>query len=114
VSADRAGYTDSVFAKFQLPTTRTDAILYNENSGQRNTGYYQPAISKLDRLQIRVRLHTQQGVGDTNETSCGFIAWASGEFSLTLEIETLENSFDDFSTLETRIGDRAGSGFFGC
>jgi hypothetical protein len=29
------------------------------------------------------------------------------EWSMTLEIETLENAFDEFSSIETRIADRA-------
>jgi hypothetical protein len=35
--------------------------------------------------------------------------WPSGngEWSMTLEIETLENAFDEFSTIETRLGDRS-------
>jgi hypothetical protein len=112
--ADRAGYVDSVFTKFQVPALRTDAILYTESSGQKNVVYYQPAISKLDRLHIRTRLHTQKGSKDgaAPDLVDGYIYWTA-EYSLTLEIETLENSFDDFSTIETRIGDRSGSGFFG-
>jgi hypothetical protein len=30
-----------------------------------------------------------------------------------MEVETIENSFDDFSSIETRIGERASGGFFG-
>ena len=38
-----------------------------------------------------------------------YMYWPSdnGEWSMTLEIETLENAFDEFSTIETRLGDRS-------
>ena len=105
-TADRSAYIDSVFAKFQIlekATNTTDPILYNESSGQKNNQYYQPAISKLDRIHIKVRSHYPKGI----------ISWNNLDWSLTLDIETLENSFDDFSVMETRIGDRSGSGFIG-
>ena len=104
-SANRSSSTDSVFAKFQVANV-IDRVQYNENSGVRLVQYYQPAISKLDRLRIRFRTHTM--------LQSQYMYWPDNELSLTLEIETLENSFDDFSVLESRIGDRAGSGFFGC
>jgi hypothetical protein len=98
--ADRSAYVDSVFAKFQI-TSLDQPILYNESSGQKNMQYYLPSISKLDRLHIKVRNHFPKGT----------IRW-DDEFSLTLDIETLENSFDDFSSIETRIAERSNSGFY--
>ena len=97
VSADRSSFVDSVFAKFQI-TSSTDKLFYTESSGAKITEYYQPSISKLDRLKIRVRMH--------NQTKNQNIYWNGSNFSMTLELETLENSFDDFSSIETRIGDR--------
>jgi hypothetical protein len=118
--ADRSAYVDSTFAKFQIPGTRTDPIIHNENSGIKNDIYFQPPISKLDRLKLRTRLHSQKGAIGTPQNTYGFIYWSGGtatnggEYGITLELETLENSFDDFSSLETRIGERAPSGFHGC
>jgi hypothetical protein len=109
---NRSAMTDSVFAKFQV-LSQTDNIFYNESSGQKNMEYYRPAISKLDRLHVRTRLHTQMGSSTDPMHTDGYIYWRGQEFSLTLEVETMENSFDDFSTMESRIGDRAGSGFYG-
>jgi hypothetical protein len=103
--ADRSAATDSVFAKFQVVNT-SDRIQYNENSGARQCAYYQPSISKLDRLHVTLRLHGMK----RNQN----MYWPSSNFSFTLELETLENSFDDFSSLETRIGERSVSGFYGC
>jgi hypothetical protein len=107
--ADRSARVDGVFAKFQVPAVNTEPIYYTESSGQKNIEYYSPAISKLDRLQLRLRLHTQKGGNSTTnpEVVSGHIYWSTGEFSLTVEVETMENAFDDFSSLETRVAERA-------
>jgi hypothetical protein len=102
--ADRSAFVDSVFAKFQVTST-TERLFYTESGGAEIIEYYRPAISKLDRVHVRVRTHGQ----NKNQH-----AYWSGNFSFSMELETMENSFDDFSSLETRIGERSGSGFFGC
>jgi len=101
----RSSFTQSTFAKFQLPTVNSETILHNESSSIHNETYYTPPIGKLDRLRLVLRTHAQK-------TTPGFI-YSSGwgrslEYGLTLEIETLENSFDDYSSMETRIQDKNG------
>ena len=86
-------------------------IEYNDSSAQENIATYKPAIGKLDRLRIRTRLHSQQGnQGFIYWTTDGLLAGTSNqkgaEFSLTFEIEMLDNSFDEFSSFETFISDR--------
>ena len=115
VAANRSTFNDGFFAK--IPATQTNSgtfIEYNDHSAQDNVARYTPPIGKLDRLHIRTRLHSQQG-------NLGFIYWTSdgavpgtttdnqksAEFSLSFEIEYLDNVFDDFSSLETRISDRS-------
>jgi hypothetical protein len=110
IGADRSGYPDGIFAK--IPVADTDAVvLYNDHSDPENIGRYTPAIGKLDRMHIRTRLHTQKQSGD-------YIFWngpavspnparTNGNFSLTFEIEMLDNVFDDFSSFESRVADRA-------
>lgn len=110
VGANRSTYPDSFFAKIPVLLNGT-FIEYNDSSAQENIATYKPAIGKLDRLHIRTRLHSQQG-------NQGFIYWTTdglfadgtnqkdAEFSLTFEIEMLDNSFDEFSSFETFIGDR--------
>jgi hypothetical protein len=114
VGAYKSTFTDSYYAKIPVLESSSGFIEYNDHSGQENIARYTPAIGKLDRLHIRTRLHSQQG----NE---GFIYWTTNgnyagnvvgnqkgaEFSLSFEIEYLDNIFDDFSSLETRIGDRS-------
>ena len=112
VNAQKSTFSDSFFAKIPAITNtygNVSFIEYNDHSAQENIAKYSPAIGKIDRLRIRTRLHSQQ---DRN----GFIYWtntgstgASGtsNFNLTLEIEMLDNSFDQFSSMETHLRDRS-------
>ena len=127
VSSQRSQYPDSFFAKIAnvLSTKgsgtgdRTNQFIeYNDHSGMENVSHFSPPIGKLDRLRIRTRLHSQQG-------SQGFIYWTTDQavaaaagagtntnvanFCLTFEIEYLDNGFDNFSSMQTRLGpnDRA-------
>jgi hypothetical protein len=91
--ADRAAFVDSVFGKFQIYDSALP-IIYTESSGQSIVQRYLPPVGRIDRLKISTRLHTQQR-GEQ-------IYWPT-EYGLTLEIETMENSFDNFSSMETRL-----------
>ena len=108
VAGNRSGYRDSFLAK--IPAIVNGAFIeYNDHSAQENITRFTPAIGTLDRLHIRVRTHTQQGnVGFMYWTSDGAVANNNRtvDFTLSLEIEMLENVFDDFSTMETRLSDR--------
>ena len=99
--ADRSGYPDGHFAKIPIFDT-TKPTFYSDSASQPNIGHYSPPIGKLDRMRIRLRTHAHKSTGDS-------IYWTAtdAEWSLTFEIETLENSFDDFSSFETRVMDRA-------
>ena len=117
IGASKSTYTDGFFAKIPALTNSYGGvpfIEYNDHSGQDNIAKYTPAIGKLDRLRIRTRLHSQQG-------NSGFIYWTTNgaaaasdasnlgaaNFSLSLEIEYLDNVFDEFSSFESRISDRS-------
>jgi len=128
VAGNKSQFPDSFFAKI-ANTTYSKAVLvsntlaigrttnfieYNDHSGQENKAYFNPPIGKLDRLRIRTRLHSQQG-------GQGFLYWTSDQsnaassnvnganYCLTFEIEYLDNGFDQFSSLSTRLrpSDRA-------
>lgn len=99
--ASRSGFPDGYFAKIPVAST-TAATFYNDNSNQENISAYYPPIGRLDRLRIRMRTHSQKASGDS-------IYWSSSEYSLSIELECMENSFDSFSSFETRISKRAGS-----
>jgi hypothetical protein len=124
VAGDRSSRVDSVFAKIHIADPN-NTIIYSEDTGPTNINYYQPAIGRLDRLHIRNRLHTQKGAAAGATASAmntdGYVYWTAdglsggtgGDYGLTLEIITLENSFDDYSSIESRISER-GVGGFGC
>ena len=107
VGANKSTFTDSFLAKIPTSVNNNGFIEYNDHSAQENITRFTPALGTLDRLHIRVRTHAQQG-------KAGFLYWTSDgayaaagnrtvNFSLSLEIEMLDNGFDDFSSLETRI-----------
>jgi hypothetical protein len=112
--ADRSGYPDGYFAKIPTSIVTTNPsptspptsppIFYSDHTNQENSGYYTPPIGKLDRMHIRVRRHEHRGTGDS-------LYWTDGtdslEFSLTFQVEMLDNTFDDFSSFESRISTRA-------
>lgn len=97
--ASRSGYPDGYFAKIPLLGALTYPTFYNDNSNQENISVYCPPIGRLDRIRIRMRTHSQKVSGQT-------IYWPAGEYSLSLELECMENSFDSFSAFETRISTR--------
>lgn len=99
VGASKSGFPDGYFAK--IPTTLGNYnIFYNDNAQQENISTYYPPIGRLDRIRIRTRSHSQKASGES-------IFWPVGEYSLSLELQCMENSFDSFSSFETRISDRA-------
>lgn len=124
VGAQRSTYVDNFFAK--IPTTLAQNgsssyyIDYNDHTEEENIVKFYPSIGKLDRLHITTRLHSQ-------EDASGFLYWTStgakangtlekatgSDYSLVFEIEMLDNGFDDFSSLESRINNRE-AGNYGC
>jgi hypothetical protein len=123
VGANRSQYADAFFAKIpafisqrgQAGGSNNYMIEYNDHSGQENIAKYSPPIAKLDRLRVRTRLHSQQG-------SQGFLYWTGStvgvatssnvnviNYSLTFEIEYMDNGFDNFSSMQTFLRDRPDS-----
>jgi len=124
VSAQRSTYVDNFFAKVPANLSQNGSasyfIDYNDHTEEENITKFYPAIGKLDRLHVVTRLHSQQD-------KSGFLYWTStggkangtlekaagSDYSLVFEIEMLDNGFDDFSSLETRINNRE-FGNYGC
>lgn len=124
VQSQRSSFPDSFFAR--IPTTlslltKTGYFInYNDNTEEENKTLYSPSIGKLDRIHVVTRLHTQQDrKGFIYWTSTGAAADGSVEkavgsnYSLVLELEMLENGFDEFSSFESRIHNRE-TGNYGC
>lgn len=124
VAAQRSTYTDNYFAKIPVQLYQQNALAtpvyfieYNDHTLEENTSRYTPAIENLDRLHVKCRLHSQQDKsGYIYWTTDGAVAAADNrtvDYNLTLELEMLENSFDDFSSFETRLTNRE-AGNYGC
>ena len=103
-AADRSASTNSVFAKFVVENVSDPLIIYNESSNAHQEIEFFPPLTKLDRFQFRVRTHP---MNSTQYMYWPDVSEARVEWSISLEIETLENAFDEFSTIETRLGDRS-------
>jgi hypothetical protein len=103
VGANRSGFPDGFFAKIPISNGISNPIFYCDKSQQDNTSHLTPAVGKLDRLHIRTRLHSQK-IG--SPTTGNIIYWTSANFSLTFEVEYLDNVFDDFSQFESRVAVR--------
>ena len=112
VQANKSTFVDNTFAKIpvslvQFDATPNFAIQYSDNSQGENIAEYSPPIGKLDRLHLRIRGHGQQNnSGYAYWTLDGTPAGAIVNFSITFEIEYLDNVFDSFSSFETRIATR--------
>jgi hypothetical protein len=124
IGSNSSTFSNGSFAHVPVVTevqaNGTCYITYNNKSGPDNEVVLTPPRS-IDRLRIRTRSHDQQG-------NQGFIYWtrdgafANGQqptnnidqttcnvdinYTLLIEIEYLENGFDDFSSFETRVGNR--------
>lgn len=116
VNGVRSTYPDHFFAKIPAVIQSrgnagalTNMIAYNDNSFQENIALYSPPLESLDKLRIRIRLHSQQGnQGFMYWTSDGAVAGAgnrggAADFNLCFEFEYLTNGFDDYSSFETRV-----------
>jgi hypothetical protein len=115
VGGSKSTFVDGYFAKIPALSNAYNSgtfIEYNDHNSQENIAHYSPAIGKLDRLHIRTRLHNQKdsNIGVLYWTTDGNYAGAStntgANYNLTLEIEYLDNVFDDFSSLETHLTSR--------
>lgn len=123
VTAQRSSYVDNLFAKIPTTVVQNSStgyyIDYNDHTEEENIVKFYPAIGKLDRLHVVARLHSQQDAS-------GFLYWTAdgsktagkekatgSDYSLVFELEMLDNGFDDFSSLETRINNRE-TGNYGC
>jgi hypothetical protein len=99
--ADRSASTNSVFGKFVVYNPTDPVTIYNESSDAHQEIIFSPPLTKLDRFQFRLRTH------DMNRNQYMFWPGPGTDWSISLDVETLENAFDEFSTIETRLGDRS-------
>ena len=84
-------------------------LYYNNHTYDDQVVEYSPPIGRLQRLHITLRRHMPlSSIGTTTPLGAPIVFGAS-QNSFTFEIEYLDNGFDDFSSISTRLGpsDRA-------
>lgn len=84
-------------------------LYYNNHTYDDQVVEYSPPIGRLQRLHVTLRRHMPlSNIGATTPLGAPIVFGAS-QNSFTFEIEYLDNGFDDFSTMSTRLGptDRA-------
>jgi hypothetical protein len=84
-------------------------LYYNNHTYDDQVVEYSPPIGRLQRLHITMRRHLPPAsVGPTTPLGAP-IVFGAAQNSFTFEIEYLDNGFDDFSSMQTRLGpsDRA-------
>lgn len=124
IESQKSSFSDNFFARIPTALSQNTKggyfINYNDNTEEENKSIYTPAIGKLDRIHVVTRLHTQQDKKgfiywtSTGATANGTVEKASGSnYSIMLELEMLDNGFDEFSSFESRIHNRD-AGNFGC
>jgi hypothetical protein len=86
-----AGRIDGAFAKIPLTQNQGEYLFFADSSGSSplNQRIYNPPVARLDRLIVRWRRHDGRTI-DFN----------GAEHSFTLELELLDNNFDEYSSLE--------------
>lgn len=124
--SQRSSFIDNFFARIPVNLVQQNSLStpayfidYNDHSLEENVSKYSPPIQNLDRLRVKCRLHSQQD-------KSGFMYWTGDgnvaapdrsnltlNYSIILELEMLENGFDEFSSFETRIHNKD-AGNFGC
>ena len=86
----RNGVVDGSFAKIPLDGNSGDYIFIQDTgTNPLNRHVYQPPVGKLNTLQVKFRYHDGR-----------VIDFNGAENSFTLELELLDNNFDEFSSVE--------------
>jgi hypothetical protein len=84
-------------------------LYYNDETYDKQLVEYSPPIGRLQRLHITLRRHMPPASIGTFTPLGAPIVFGASQNSFTFEIEYLDNGFDDFSSMQTRLGpsDRA-------
>jgi hypothetical protein len=82
---------------------------YNNSIYDKQTVEYSPPIGRLQRLHVTLRRHLPLASIGTITPLGAPIVFGAAQNSFTFEIEYLDNGFDDFSSMQTRLrpNDRA-------
>ena len=81
-------------------------LYYNNHTYDDQIVEYSPPIGRLQRLHITLRRHLPlSSIGITTPLGAP-IVFGAAQNSFTFEIEYLDNGFDDFSSMSTRLSER--------
>jgi hypothetical protein len=79
-------------------------LYFNDATYDKQLVEYSPPIARLQRLHVTLRRHIPfSGIGTTTPLGAP-ITFGAAQNSFTLEIEYLDNGFDDFSSMQTQLG----------
>jgi hypothetical protein len=79
-------------------------LYYNNHTYDDQVVEYSPPISRLQRLHVTLRRHLPPASIGTTTPLGAPIVFGAAQNSFTFEIEYLDNGFDDFSSMSTRLG----------
>lgn len=79
-------------------------LFYNNHAYDDQIVEYSPPISRLQRLHVTLRRHTPLASITSTTPLTAPITFGASQNSFTFEIEYLDNGFDDFSSMQTRLG----------
>jgi hypothetical protein len=79
-------------------------LYYNDATYDKQSVDYYPPIGRLQRLHLTLRRHQPLSSLGTTTPLGAPIVFGSSQNSFTFEIEYLDNGFDDYSSMQTRVG----------
>jgi len=79
-------------------------LYYNDATYDKQSVDYYPPIGRLQRLHLTLRRHQPLASLGTTAPLGAPIVFGSSQNSFTFEIEYLDNGFDDYSSMQTRVG----------
>jgi hypothetical protein len=81
-------------------------LYYNNHTYDDQVVEYSPPIGRLQRLHVTLRRHLPPASIGTTTPLGAPIVFGAAQNSFTFEIEYLDNGFDDFSSMQTRLSER--------
>ena len=81
-------------------------LYYNNHTYDDQVVEYSPPISRLQRLHVTLRRHLPPASIGTTTPLGAPIVFGAAQNSFTFEIEYLDNGFDDYSSMQTRLSER--------
>ena len=81
-------------------------LYFNDATYDHQFVEYSPPISRLQRLHVTLRRHLPPASIGTTTPLGAPIVFGAAQNSFTFDIEYLDNGFDDYSSMQTRLSER--------